>query len=433
VNCELATGNGERSEPKHPCFDESARHTNSRIHLPVAPLCNVQCNFCNRKFDCINESRPGVTSSVVSPVQAMWYLDEMIKRDPSISVVGLAGPGDPFANPQETMQSLRRVRAAHPEMILCVASNGLGLKPYVKELAQLGVSHVTITVNAVDPEIAAQVYRWIRDGDEVLRGLDAGVRMLTRQAAVIRALKRHRITVKVNTICIPGVNDEHVLDIARAVKGLGADLFNLMSLKPVPGTAFAELPEPNSRQVKELRAACAEILPQMPHCSRCRADAVGRIGCANPDYAAPLLKEAKAMDDASIDTKPFVAVCSMEGMLVNQHLGHAEHLLIYQAGDEAFDLVDVRPAPPAGGGSERWTALVELLSDCRAVVASAAGPTPEAFFAEAGIGLYNTEGLIADALELIYAGRETELRAPSCSGPGGGCGGSCSGAGVACA
>jgi hypothetical protein len=29
--------------------------------------CNVQCRICNRKFDCVNESRPGVSSGVLSP------------------------------------------------------------------------------------------------------------------------------------------------------------------------------------------------------------------------------------------------------------------------------------------------------------------------------------------------------------------------------
>ena len=29
----------------HPCFNAEARHKTGRIHLPVAPKCNVQCNF----------------------------------------------------------------------------------------------------------------------------------------------------------------------------------------------------------------------------------------------------------------------------------------------------------------------------------------------------------------------------------------------------
>ena len=33
----------------HPCFSKDAHKKYGRIHLPVAPRCNMQCNFCNRK------------------------------------------------------------------------------------------------------------------------------------------------------------------------------------------------------------------------------------------------------------------------------------------------------------------------------------------------------------------------------------------------
>ena len=55
----------------HPCFSEEAHHRFGRAHLPVAPACNLQCRYCVRKFDCANESRPGVTSRVLSPEQAL--------------------------------------------------------------------------------------------------------------------------------------------------------------------------------------------------------------------------------------------------------------------------------------------------------------------------------------------------------------------------
>ena len=52
----------------HPCF--GGDHSKAgRIHLPVAPGCNIKCGFCERRFDCANESRPGVTSKVLTPEQ----------------------------------------------------------------------------------------------------------------------------------------------------------------------------------------------------------------------------------------------------------------------------------------------------------------------------------------------------------------------------
>jgi len=150
----------------HPCFNDASRHTFGRIHLPVAPKCNIQCNYCNRKFDCMNENRPGVSSKLLSPGQALHYLKGAVELSPNISVVGIAGPGDPFANPDETMETLHLVRKEYPEMLLCVATNGLNLLPYIDELAELEVSHVTITINAIDPAVGAEIYAWVRQREK---------------------------------------------------------------------------------------------------------------------------------------------------------------------------------------------------------------------------------------------------------------------------
>ena len=30
----------------HPCYSEGAHHHYARIHVAVAPACNIQCNYC---------------------------------------------------------------------------------------------------------------------------------------------------------------------------------------------------------------------------------------------------------------------------------------------------------------------------------------------------------------------------------------------------
>ena len=121
----------------HPCFNAEAKGKFGRIHLPVAPQCNIKCNFCDRKYDCVNESRPGVTSTLLSPQQALVYLERVLEKEPRITVAGIAGPGDPFANGPETMATLRAIRSRYPEMLLCVSSNGMAIAPYIEELAEL--------------------------------------------------------------------------------------------------------------------------------------------------------------------------------------------------------------------------------------------------------------------------------------------------------
>lgn len=49
---------GKKSIHGHPCFG-GKRHQNGRIHLGVAPRCNIKCGYCTRRHDCVNESRRG--------------------------------------------------------------------------------------------------------------------------------------------------------------------------------------------------------------------------------------------------------------------------------------------------------------------------------------------------------------------------------------
>ena len=204
----------------HPCFNDKVRHLYGRVHLPVAPRCNIQCNFCNRKYDCVNESRPGVASGILSPGQAMEYLEQVLEIKDNISVVGIAGPGDAFANPEQSIETLRLVREKYPDMLLCVATNGLNLAPHAGRLADLKVSHVSVTVNAVDTEVGKRIYSWARPEKRVLRAEKAAEILLERQLEGIRALKEKGVAVKINTIILPGINDERIEEVARKQLGL---------------------------------------------------------------------------------------------------------------------------------------------------------------------------------------------------------------------
>lgn len=394
------------SRHHHPCFNAEAAGTCGRVHLPVAPKCNILCNYCNRKMDCVNESRPGVTSAVLKPRQALAYLNEVRAKMPEITVAGIAGPGDPFANAAETLATIALIRRHHPDLLICLSSNGLGLPAHLDEIAALGVSHVTITVNAVDPAIGAKFYRWVRDGKVILRGMEAACRMLERQVAAIAGLKAAGIAVKVNTIVTPGVNDTHVEDIARTVAGLGADIHNLIALYPTPETPFADLAESDPEMIAALREKARRHLPQMRHCRRCRADAVGLLHDDRSVAMAGCLR-AHAAGTSGSSARPHVAVATHEGLLVNRHLGEAPALQIWTRRTDGFACIEERPAPEPGSGGRRWLELAETLKDCRAVLVAAVGPTPRAILEEAGIRPLEMEGLITDGLAAVYNGADT--------------------------
>ena len=416
---------------RHPCFNPEAKGKFGRVHLPVAPKCNIKCNFCDRRYDCVNESRPGVTSTLLSPQQAGIYMEKVLEKEPRITVAGIAGPGDPFANPEETMATLRLIRRNHPDTLLCVSSNGMGIYPYIEALAEIGVSHVTITVCAVDPAIAEQIYAWVKDDNVVYHGRQGAELLLARQDAAIRRLKEFGIVVKANCIIIPGINDHHVEAVATRMRDLGVDLLNCMAMFPNVNTPFGHLPQPDKETMQEIRDMAEGYLPQMRHCTRCRADAVGLLHEDRTEEFRGCLSACAAAVIPEGEKRPYVAVASREGILVNQHLGETHSFQIWERHEGAFRQVEERQAPPSGGGITRWHKLARVLGDCRAVLVSGIGETPFEILSKSGIEPVEAAGFVEDALGLIYAGgRTSTLRgkkrkacaAGGCSGGGEGCG-----------
>jgi nitrogen fixation protein NifB len=415
---------------EHPCFNASAHHRFGRVHLPVAPRCNMQCKYCNRRFDCVSESRPGVTSAVLSPAQAESFLEEVLRQRGDIRVVGIAGPGDPFANPAETLDTFARVRRRHPQMMLCVASNGLNLAPHLDALARLQVSHVTLTVNAVDPAIGARIYSWMRIGKRVADAAEGAAILLQRQLDAIAGLKARGILVKVNSIVLPGINDDHIATVAERMGGLGVDLFNAMPYYPNPGSAFEDLGEPPADRMAAIRAEAAHFVAQMRHCTRCRADAVGLLGeppsaawMATLQHCQHLSPEADA-PAVRIPRRPYVAVASQEGMLVNQHLGVASTLLVYGTRNARVELIETRQAPEPGGGETRWQRLARTLCDCRTLLVSGIGSAPRQVLTASGLEIIECEAVIDEAVQAVLSGQSLQhLAAPRPAACGQGCGG----------
>lgn len=121
-----------------------------------------------------------------------------------------------------------------------------------------------------------------------------------------------------------------------------------------------------------------------------------------------------------------VAVTTEEGLLINQHLGHATHMYVYEVGDSNAAVPDIREAPQAPHGPERWEALARILDDCEMILTEAAGPAPTEALAAQGIVIVLTEGLIDDALSAVAAGKPLPppRKSPGCCGgaSGMGCG-----------
>jgi len=219
-----------------------------------------------------------VASRILKPGEVLPCLENLMRWRSDISVVGIAGPGDPLCDPELSLEALRAGNRACPDLLICISTNGLNLPGCIDALEEAGVTHVTVTINAVDPEIGRHIYSWVKIGGTTYRGIEAACILLSRQRQAIVELKARGFVVKVNTVVIPGINAEHIPAIAKEAACLGADIMNCIPLIPVPDTPFEFLASPGDAEIERIRDLASRHIPQMYHCQRCRADAVGLLG-----------------------------------------------------------------------------------------------------------------------------------------------------------
>ena len=266
----------------HPCYSEDAHHYFARMHVAVAPACNIQCNYCNRKYDCANESRPGVVSELLNPQQAVTKVLAVAATIPQMTVLGIAGPGDPLANPSRTFETFRELSEKAPDIKLCLSTNGLALPQMVDEICKYNIDHVTITINMVDPVVGAKIYPWIFWEHRRVTGIEAATILHRQQMLGLEMLTARGVLTKINSVLIPGINDEHLYEVNREVKKRGAFLHNIMPLisEAEHGTHFGLTGQrgPTAQELKAVQDACMGGANLMRHCRQCRADAVGLLG-----------------------------------------------------------------------------------------------------------------------------------------------------------
>ncbi len=437
----------------HPCYSEEAHHYYARMHVAVAPACNIQCHYCNRKYDCANESRPGVVSELLTPDQAVKKVMTVAANIPQMTVLGIAGPGDPLANPERTFDTFRQLTEKAPDIKLCVSTNGLALPEQVEELSKHNIDHVTITINCVDPDVGAKIYPWIFWKNRRIHGRKAAEILIAQQQKGLEMLTARGILVKVNSVMIPGVNDKHLEEVSKVVKAKGAFLHNVMPLiaEAEHGTFFGVMGQrgPTHDELQTLQDACSGDMNMMRHCRQCRADAVGLLGedrgdeftmdkieAMDVDYAEAMVKRAEvhAAIEATLaakeqkknetfvslaslgmpkkETRPvLMAVATAGGGVINQHFGHAREFLIYEANSHDVRFISHRKTDlycsgdeTCGDGESVLQKTINALKGCEVVLCSKIGYEPWGMLEEAGImpnGEHAMEA-IEEAVAAVY-------------------------------
>jgi nitrogen fixation protein NifB len=267
-------------EMEHPCFNEGVHGKKGRLHLPTSPSCNIQCRFCMRACNKY-EQRPGVANGVLKVEEAVDIVKRALELCPDITVVGIAGPGDTLATPHG-LKTFKLVHKKYPHLIKCLSTNGLALPGKAEEFLRVGIKTITVTVNAVDPVIGEKIVSHIIWNGKKLTGVEAVRILIENQLQGIREASTKGILVKVNTVLIPTINDEHIYKIAETIKKAGATIHNIIPL--IPQHELKDIPAPTCVQINLARQAAEDFLPQFRHCVHCRADACGIIGKEDLSY-----------------------------------------------------------------------------------------------------------------------------------------------------
>lgn len=274
---------------RHPCFGGGPNMNRGRVHLPVSPACNIQCAFCSRTKNEI-EQRPGVTAQILSPGEAADIVDRALELCPEITVAGIAGPGDTLATPH-AVDTFLLIKERHPELINCLSTNGLLLEQHAQALVDAGVRTITVTVNAVDPEILKHICLWVIKDSVRYEGAEGAAILIEAQKRGIAKISALGALVKINMVLIPGINDGHVEDVARTVSALGANFINIIPL--IPQHKLSRLHEPTCEELHSAREQAEAYLPVFRHCQRCRADACGIPGKSDVAHQLYSLRRAE--------------------------------------------------------------------------------------------------------------------------------------------
>lgn len=257
----------------HPCFGGQKNHA-GRIHLPVSPGCNIACRFCDRAINDV-EQRPGVTSKVLKPEDTIEIIKKSLELCPEISVAGIAGPGDTLAT-DYALDTFRLVKKHFPQLIKCMSTNGLLLYERADELIEIGIDSLTVTVNAVNPEIEAKLNKYIIYHGKKYEGIEGAAILIENQLKGIKKIADAGITIKINTVLVPEINGEHIEEIAKTVSSLGASIYNIIPL--IPQYELKDYREPTCQEIDAARTKAGNYIDVFRHCQRCRADAIGIPG-----------------------------------------------------------------------------------------------------------------------------------------------------------
>lgn len=348
------------------------------LRLPIAPRANSKSRFSAMEIS---------SATTMMPEQAFRCLQEHVEQGTLVERVELTGPGDPLVTMDSTLETAKLIKSHYPEIALSIKTLGINGEKYADQLGSVGINHIELTIDALDTDIMKKLYAWVRPGFKTLPLPDAVQVLKTEQEKAIRAFKDADMMVTALTTLYPGNNIDHIEKMALLLAKMGVDEMILIP-HISPENAEIVLDPVDPKVIQEVSKGVAKYLTvevQYGDLNAIKADSkVSSLPKPTPE-------------------RPNVAVVSSNGMEVDLHLGHAIQVMVYGPREDGLIcLLEVRPAPEPGGGSERWQELASSLEDCFVLLAASAGDKPRKTLSKNGLQVYITNENIDGTVEVLY-------------------------------
>jgi cyclic pyranopterin phosphate synthase len=195
------------------------------LRISLTDRCNFRCRYC-------------MPVEVFGPGYRFMPREDLLSFEEIVRLAGLLVPsgigkvrltgGEPLLRRgvEDLVAMLAAVEGVHD---IALTTNGVLLAHHAEALALAGLSRVTVSLDALDPEIFAR-----------MNGVGAKV---DRVLAGIGSARAFGLKTKVNAVIQRGVNDGEILPLARWAKAEGVDLryIEYMDVGETNGWKLAEV------------------------------------------------------------------------------------------------------------------------------------------------------------------------------------------------
>jgi len=396
---------------RHPCFNNYDFYS-AIIHLPVAAESNITFRENLRTGLYLQDYCVEGSNTLLSAKEAIDCFGKVRKSLPNLSVVAIAGPKEALADFDTVKQVFLGIRQLHPEMILCLSTNGLMLPVYANHLISIGVNSICVTMHTLHPETGAQIYDHITYMGHHYAGAEGANILLQNQMAGISYLTSLGMAVRINIPVMKDINEDEVEEIIKFAKEYGCKFTNVYNANAREKENGLEAYQ--SGCLSEKRSEYEAIMPQSYFCKPCNAATVETLN-TRFSFELSKLKEIEPPKLNKGKKSLRFAVCSQNGTLIDQHFATTTRLYIYEYVDDTVTFLEVRSvafysySEKEDKHVEKLYRLIKIIEDCNCVICMRMGACPISALKEKRIDTYITYNLIEDGIKeavcRLYEGR----------------------------